>query len=128
MSHLVIAILAVGSKVYLPTGVLVALLVLGATQLAVFLIALVHLLRHPHPQLLPIWAWIVLMLALNLIGPLLYLAVGRQRAVETPPEPAEPAGDRSRRAVDLLYGRPEESADPGGRPVPTDDERPRGPA
>jgi hypothetical protein len=113
-SHVATSLVAAGPHVHLPTGALVAVLLIGALQLALFLTAIIHLVRHPRPQLLPLWAWIVLILVLNLIGSILYLAVGRQRPAP-PPEPLEPAGDRGRRAVDVLYGQPGTPSDPDDR-------------
>ncbi len=51
--------------------------------------------------------WLLVVLLTNLLGPLLYLAVGR-RPVEVGASIAPPLGDdrrtESRKAVDLLYG------------------------
>jgi hypothetical protein len=118
MTHLSASFLAAG-QVHLPTAVLVAAVVLGALELALLLIALIHLVRHPHPQLLPLWGWLLIIVLLNVVGPLVYLAVGRERRADAPPEPVEPAGDRARRAVDVLYGRP---ADPNEPPASGGDE------
>jgi hypothetical protein len=124
----------VSGAVKLPTPAIVVVAVLGAAELVLFIWALVDLIRRPRTSLLPRWAWLVLMIAFELLGPIFYLALGRgepPRVADSPPAgggigSAELDESRSQRAVDMLYGpadgtqpRPSEQApsgDPQGKP------------
>ncbi|WP_115787703.1 PLDc N-terminal domain-containing protein [Arthrobacter silvisoli] len=97
----------------IPAGVLVALVVLAAAALALDIVALVDLYRRPAALLAfgNKWIWLVLILFLNLLGPILYLLLGRKpapRAEATGQSgPAGPA--RVTDVVDKLYGPPDNS-------------------
>jgi hypothetical protein len=93
-------------------GLLLALAVLGLVNIALLIAALVSLIQRPtaavrfHNK----WLWGALILLVNWIGPLAYFAVGR---IDAPlPDDAglagTPAAERARRAVELLYGPPEQ--------------------
>ena len=98
--------------VRLPTAAVVVVALLGAAQLALFIWALIDLIRRPRPSLLPRWAWLVLIIIFELLGPILYLALGRGEppAAEETPFAGKPSGaaeldeSRAQRAVDMLYG------------------------
>ena len=101
----------VAVSVSLPPAAIVLVAVLGAVQLVLFIWALIDLIRRPHTSLLPRWAWLVLMIVFELLGPILYLALGRgepAHQAESPPAGgiggAELDEPRSQRAVDMLYG------------------------
>jgi hypothetical protein len=101
----------VSGTIKLPTPAIVVVAVLGAVQLVLFIWARVDLIRRPRTSLLPRWAWLVLMIVFELLGPILYLALGRgepTHAAESPPAGgiggAELDESRSQRAVDMLYG------------------------
>lgn len=101
--------LQAAAQVHIPIAAIVLVALLGIVEVALLILALIHLLRHPHPRLLPLWAWIVVILFFSLIGPILYLVLGRgQEEVDFGPPlhagyGAEEA-QRAERAVDLLYG------------------------
>jgi Phospholipase_D-nuclease N-terminal len=100
--------------------------VLGAVELALFIWALVDLARRPRTSLLPRWAWLVIIILFELLGSILYLALGRGESTVATSPPAGGIGSaeldesRSQRAVDMLYGpgdatRPPDRA-PSGDP------------
>jgi len=96
----------------LPTGVLVAMGILVSAALVLDAIALIDLYRRP-AELVAFankWIWLVLILVLNVLGPVLYLLIGRRAA--SPPGPAT-TGSTSKQtgAVDVagkLYGPPDQ--------------------
>jgi hypothetical protein len=92
----------------LPTGVLVALGILVAAALVLDAFALTDLYRRPAELVVfgKKWIWLVLILFLNLLGPVLYLLTGRKTVAPTEP-PArrsqlKPTGAAD--VVDRLYG------------------------
>lgn len=109
---------------------LVVVIVLLAVQLALDVIALVDLVRRPVERVTlgNKWVWVAIILLVNLIGAILYLAVGRKPApVSEAPAPG-PLGPRAGSVADALYGpRPDvapraQQDAPGPRP---DDADPR---
>jgi len=103
-----------------PPGVLVVLGVLALVQLALDVIALIDLARRPREAVVfgNKWAWLAIIVLVNLIGAILYLAVGRKPA--SPPEDMRTRPARGATApssvADKLYGRPEDR--PGSRDTP----------
>lgn len=97
----------------LPTGVLVAVGILVSAALVLDAIALIDLYRRP-AELVAFankWIWLVLMLVLNVLGPVLYLLIGRKAA--SPPEGPATTGSASKQtgAIDVagkLYGPPDQ--------------------
>jgi len=119
------------THVDLSPGLAAVLVVFSLVNLALVLIALVSLVRRPtagvrfHNK----WVWGALIVLVNGIGPLAYLALGR---VDAPLDEAvapwtqRPAAERARAAVELLYGPapahaapPAATADEGGAPAET---------
>ena len=101
-------------------GVLVVLIVLGVIELALIVVCLVDLLRRPAVLGGRKWVWVVVILLFNLLGPILYLAVGR-----VPPPVADQAStaddgtrDRASAAADLLYGPAADRRDEDGAQSP----------
>ena len=93
----------------LPAPVLIALGVLVLVQISLQVYGLFDLARRERVAALPKWAWALIIVLGELIGVILYLAVGRNvptqaqdplRAVAAAP----PAEDRADRAADVLYG------------------------
>jgi hypothetical protein len=89
----------------------VVVAVLGAVELVLFIWALVDLIRRPRTSLLPRWAWLVLMIVFELLGPIFYLALGRgepSNAADLPVPGGESGREldesRTQRAVEVLYG------------------------
>lgn len=95
----------------LPTGALVAIGVFAVVQLVLDVIAIVDLVRRPVDRVTGgnKWLWVAVILLVNTIGAILYLAIGRKAApaadVAAPPVPG--AGTAS--IADALYGpRPDD--------------------
>ncbi|MCO5177616.1 MAG: PLD nuclease N-terminal domain-containing protein [Thermomicrobiales bacterium] len=89
-------------------AVAIVILALAAIQLAIQIYALIDLARRKQVTGGKRWVWLLVIIFANLIGAILYLAIGRT----TPPvsEPvqdaaaAESAAERARSTADLLYG------------------------
>lgn len=93
-----------------PTWVLAALVVVGVAQVAFELWALIDMLRRPSDQLTlggRKWLWAVIILLVNWIGAIVYVAAGRKPAPAADEAPSSPAGERSDAAMDALYGKRE---------------------
>src|SRR5512137_1444516 len=91
----------------LSTGVLVAVVALGIVELALVVFCVVDIVRRPAVLGGRKWVWIVLIVFFNLIGPIVYLAIGRVAppAAETArDEPETMTRGRAESAADLLYG------------------------
>ncbi len=98
----------IASGLRLSPGLVALLGVLGLVNLGLMALALVSLFTRPVEavRFRRRWLWAVVIVAVNWIGPLLYLAVGR---VDAPLRDDSgsgdvPAAERARRAVELLYG------------------------
>lgn len=76
--------------------------------LAVFVWALVDVIRRPESQMryLPKWGWVLVVLLGNTLGQIVYLAVGREKIVPGSAELQQAAPTSGANAVDTLYGRP----------------------
>jgi len=91
--------------VTIPSGALVAVIVLGVVEIALAVFCIIDIVRRPAVTGDRKWVWIVIVLLFNLIGSIIYLAVGRAPAPAPEPAPAaQPTGDRAAAAADLLYG------------------------
>ena len=90
----------------IPTAALIAILALAAVQLVVQIYALVDLARRRQVTGGKRWVWLIVILFANLVGAIVYLAIGRSTtpAAEPEHEPGDNASDRARAAADLLYG------------------------
>lgn len=90
----------------LPTSALVTIGVLTAIQLAMQVISLVVLARTPRERLVfgRKWPWVLIIVLINLIGAVVFLAVGRRAAPVDDVQAPEPHGDSVARAVQSLYG------------------------
>ena len=93
----------------LPTGVLVAIGLLVAAELVLAAVALVDLYRRPAQQVVSgnKWIWLVLILILSLLGPALYLLVGRKTPSSVAPSetPNHSQHTGATEAIEKLYGR-----------------------
>jgi hypothetical protein len=91
----------------IPTPVLIVLAALALVEIGLDLVALVDLYRRPTPQVVigNKWIWVAIILLVNMLGPILYLAVGRKPA---PAVQSSGATGRERKQVDnivdSLYG------------------------
>lgn len=92
----------------LPIPLLATLGVIVAAQLALQVFALVDLVRRERVAGLPKWGWAVVIVLGEIIGPILYLAVGRGVPSAAADPLAEGAArddrDRAEKAADVLYG------------------------
>lgn len=91
-----------------PPVAIAGLAVLAVIQVSLMVWALVDLLRRERVVGGRKWVWLVVILFVNTIGSIVYLAVGRN----VPPQAADPLaqpsaedGDRVERAADTLYGQ-----------------------
>lgn len=97
----------------LPTGVFIILGVVLLIELALIVIALVDLVRRPLEQVTlgNKWVWVAIIVLVNLIGPILYLAIGRKPAAPSGGAgPAEPGSATD--IADRLYGPRDDSTHP----------------
>lgn len=90
----------------IPAAVRVAIVMLGVVQIAVEVTALIVLARTPveRVRLRRKWPWVLIILFVNLVGAIMFLAAGRipERATVEPRTDA--AGETMSRAVEMLYG------------------------
>lgn len=95
----------------LPPAVLAVLGVLALLQLTLCAIALVDLARRPREAVVfgNRWAWLAIIVLVNLIGAIVYLAIGRKQA--TPHDslriPPGLSATPSSSLADKLYGMPD---------------------
>ncbi len=96
----------------LPMPVWIAIGVLVAVQIVVELTALVVLVRTPVERVRwgRKWPWVLIILGVNLIGAVVFLAWGRTAGVAAETAPEEPARQTMAHAADVLYGSSEEAA------------------
>ncbi len=98
----------------LPAGLLLVLAVIALAELALDVVALVDLYRRPVDQVVlgNKWIWVAIILLVNLVGAILYLAIGHKPAPvaeHAGPVDRHPGGMAS--AVDSLYGKEDGSSD-----------------
>ena len=89
----------------LPTWVLVVIAIVACIQLALQVYALLDLSKRAEVPGGRKWLWVVIIIAGNLLGALIYLGIGRVVYTAGPDE-GERAGSEkaTRRAIDNLYG------------------------
>ena len=97
----------------LPDWGRVALVALVVFQLAIEIYALVRLVRTPDERLVfgKKWPWVLIIVFVNIVGAVIFLAVGRTSAPAADPLAGQGSGDgrgqtadRAARAADVLYG------------------------
>jgi hypothetical protein len=117
----------IAADVVVPSGALIALIALGLVELALVVFCIIDIVRRPAVLGERKWIWIVVVLLFNLVGSIIYLAIGRAQ-----PPPSEPRAEtgatagRVAAAADILYGpAPEGAADvPAPQPpAPSDAEQ-----
>ena len=108
------------ADVIIPSGALVALIVIGVIELALAVFCIVDIVRRPAVLGDRKWVWIVIVALFNLVGAIIYLAVGRVQPppIETHAQPGAAAG-RVAAAADILYGPAPsaEASDAGDSPT-----------
>lgn len=89
----------------MPVPILVILVVLALLEIGLDVFALVDLYRRPTDRvaLANKWIWVAIILLVNLVGPILYLAIARKPAIERDGA-AAPSPNRMEQVVDSLYG------------------------
>ena len=112
------------ADVIMPSGALVALIVIGVIELALAVFCIVDIVRRPAVLGDRKWVWIVIVALFNLVGAIIYLAVGRVQPppIETHAVPGAAAG-RVAAAADILYGpalgtETPDAGDPSAPPPP----------
>jgi hypothetical protein len=117
----------VGSQTSLSGGVLIAVVVLGLIEVGLMVFCIVDLMRRPYVLGGRQWVWAIVIVVFGVIGPIIYLAIGRVPPPVKEPE-ASPATHRVTAAADLLYGpqagQPEVAQRP---PAGAPDSAPQGP-
>jgi hypothetical protein len=75
------------SLMSLPVGLLVALGVLAVVEITLDVVALVDLYRRPAARVVfgNKWIWVAIIILVNIVGAILYLAIGRKPAAATGP-------------------------------------------
>lgn len=90
----------------LPAWLLIVLGVIALAEVALDIVALVDLYRRPVAQVTfgLKWVWVILIVLVNLIGAVLYLAIGRHRPPQA--DVGQPSTQRPDAAgiADALYG------------------------
>lgn len=99
----------------LPIGLLIGLGVVLVIELVLDVIALVDLYRRPIDRVAlgNKWIWVVIIILVNLLGAILYLAIGRKPGApgRDLPSGQAPAG-RATDVADRLYGPRDDSDRP----------------
>ena len=97
----------------IPVGVLIGLGAVLLLEIALDVAALVDLYRRPVATVAlgNKWIWVALIVLINLIGPILYFAIGRKPAA-TVDMPAPESIRSQAEIVDSLYGQADEASQP----------------
>jgi hypothetical protein len=88
-------------------GVIAAVIALALIALALVTAAIVDIVRRPAVLGGQKWVWILVVLLFDLIGPIVYFAIGRVAPPAADDDEEGPQGatsDRAAAAADLLYG------------------------
>ena len=95
-----------------PTSVLVVLGVLEAAVIGIDIVALVDLYRRPSERVVlqNKWIWLAIIVLVNLVGAIVYLAVGRKPALSDDTLASHSPPARTMDIVDSLYG-PDDGTD-----------------
>jgi hypothetical protein len=98
----------------LPPAVLAGLGALAVLQIVLDVVSFVDLYRRPVERLTFAnkWIWVAIILLINTIGAVAYLAVGRRSGPAAEARPQSPAASRAADAVDVLYGRRKDTEKP----------------
>ncbi len=97
----------------IPAGVLILLGVVLVVEIALDVIALVDLYRRPIARVAlgNKWIWVAIIVLINLIGAILYFAIGRKPAAAGE-EPAVKPSRSSAEIADALYGDHDRPTEP----------------
>lgn len=99
--------MTVGNLASIPSWMLVVLGVVAVTQISLDVIALIDLYRRDSSRVTlgNKWAWVAIILLLNLVGAILYLAIGRKPAPQgEEARVARQSRETTERIADALYG------------------------
>jgi hypothetical protein len=93
------------------TTIAVFIVILAVVQIAVQIFDLIDLARRRYVTGGKKWVWLLVILFGNLVGAILYLAIGRQEPPAIEPDLSDVGGaspsERARAAADVLYGQDE---------------------
>jgi hypothetical protein len=106
----------------LGTGALLGLMFLLLLELGLMVFALVVLVRTPSERVTiggRKWVWALIIIVINLIGPILFLFLGRKPVAAVEPKSVTPAASRATAAADTLYGAPAAPAVPPAPATPS---------
>jgi hypothetical protein len=97
---------AAGNLSNAPVSVLVVLAVLVVVEVGLDVVALIDLYRRPTERVVGEnkWIWLAIILLVNLIGPIVYLAAGRKPPLAGDAMAADSTSARTEDIVDSLYG------------------------
>jgi hypothetical protein len=114
----------IADTVSISGGALVALVALGIVELGLAIYCIVDIVRRPAVAGGRKWVWIVIVALFNLIGSIIYLAIGRAQPeaaeARADPEPEAAARGKAAAAAELLYGPPPETAGTSAADTSTD--------
>jgi hypothetical protein len=96
----------IGADVVLPAGALIAVVTLGIVEVGLAVFCIVDIVRRPAVLGDRKWLWIVLIVFFNLVGSIIYLAVGRVQPplAESHEAPEVETRGRAQAAADMLCG------------------------
>jgi hypothetical protein len=104
-----------GNLAAIPLWALIILGVLAVAEIALDVVALVDLFRRPVSQVAlgNKWVWVVIIILINLVGAILYLAIGRKPVPLSEPSgpPSTPRGNPES-VADALYGSRDDTDSP----------------
>jgi uncharacterized Tic20 family protein len=63
-------------------GLLPVLIPLAILQLGLMIFALIHAIKHPRYRMGNMIVWVLVIILINIIGPILYFVIGRGEAEE----------------------------------------------
>jgi len=99
----------------LPTGALIGLAVVLVAEVMLDVIALVDLYRRPAASIVlgNKWIWVAVIVLVNLVGAILYFAIGRKPAQTGDAHaPAKATKRSSAEIVEALYATSDETTEP----------------
>jgi hypothetical protein len=104
---------SVASLAALPAWTVIVLAIVGIAEVVLDVVALVDLYRRPIDRVAlgSKWAWVAIIILVNLLGAILYFIVGRRPAPAGESSSAPVSAEQRGSIADALYG---DSGDGGG--------------
>lgn len=88
----------------LPIAAVVLILAVLLVQIGLQIFSLIDLAKRPRVPGGRKWVWVLVIVAGNLVGAVLYLALGRSRPAPASDAVADSGAEARQRALDRLYG------------------------